>query len=100
VNRLRGGDLAFEFPKRKIQPRLQYPQEYQRLGLPDTEVFLRARVSHTGCISGGETLRSAQPAFDLEALRALFEAKMSPATLGGQAVDSTISYGFRFSMNR
>jgi hypothetical protein len=100
VNRPRGADLAFEFPKRKIRPRLQFPQEYQRLGLPDTEVLLRARVTHTGCISGGETLRSAQPAFDLQALRALFEAKMSPATLGGQAVDSTISYGFVFSMRR
>ncbi len=100
VSRLRGADLAFELPKRKVEPRLRYPEEYLRLGLPDTEVFLRARVTHTGCISGAETLRSAQPAFDLEALRALFEAKMSPATLGGQAVDSTISYGFRFSMRR
>jgi hypothetical protein len=100
VNRPRGADQAFEHPKRKIEPRLQYPKKYQRVALPDTEVFLRARVTHTGCISGGETLRSGQPGFDLEALRALFEAKMSPATLGGQAVDSTISYGFRFSMTR
>lgn len=99
-SRLRGADLPFEFPKRKVEPRLQYPAEYRRMSLPDTEVFLRARVSHTGCISAGETLRSAQPGFDLEALRALFEAKMSPATLGGQAVDSTISYGFRFSASR
>jgi TonB family protein len=100
ASRPRGADLAFEYPKRKIEPRLQYPQEYRRLALPDTEVFLRARVSHTGCIASAETLRSAQPAFDMEAIRALFNAKMTPATLGGQAVDATISYSFRFSLGR
>ncbi len=67
---------------------------------PDTEVYLRARVSHTGCISSAETLRSAQPGFDLEAIKALFNAKMTPATLGGQAVDTTISYSFRFGPSR
>jgi TonB family protein len=100
ASRPRGADLAFEFPKRKIEPKLQYPQEYRNSRQPDTEVFLRARVSHTGCISSAETLRSAQPGFDLEAIKALFNAKMTPATLGGQAVDTTISYSFRFGPSR
>jgi hypothetical protein len=39
-------------------------------------------------------------AFDLEAIRALFGAKMTPATLGGEPVDTYISYAVRFSLRR
>jgi TonB family protein len=97
----RGADLAFVMPKVTREPRVQYPATLMRVaGMPDVVVTLRVRVTHTGCISSAETMRSVLPAFDLEAIQAMFGAKMTPATLGGEPVDTYVTYSVRFSLRR
>jgi hypothetical protein len=97
----RGADLAFVMPKVTREPRVQYPDTLMRVaGMPDVVVTLRVRVTHTGCISSAETMRSVLPAFDLEAIQAMFGAKMTPATLGGEPVDTYVTYSVRFSLRR
>jgi hypothetical protein len=116
----RGADLPFESPKVTRQPKVRYPASAElerpdRAGgigrpgdspvmtsqaMPDVVVTLRVRVTHTGCVSGAETMRSVLPAFDLEALQAMFSAQMAPATLGGQPVDAYITYSVKFSRRR
>jgi hypothetical protein len=95
-----GADVAVERHKMTKEPKAQYPDEFRRSGMPPLEVVLRVWVSHTGCASGAETLRGVLPAFDLEAIRSLFNAKFTPATLGGQPVDSTITFSMFFSLRR
>lgn len=94
----RGAGLAIEPPKTTSKPKVDYPAEFRRTGMPSLDVFLRVRVSHTGCVSGAETLRGVLPAFDLEAIESLFTAKMTPATVGGEPIDTTMTYTITFSL--
>jgi hypothetical protein len=96
--RPRGAGLAFEQARTTSKPKVDYPEGFRRTGMPSLDVFLRVRVSPTGCISGAETLRGVLPAFDLEAIESLFTAKMTPATLGGEPIDTTITYTVTFSL--
>ena len=96
--RPRGTDLAFERARTTSKPKPDYPAEFRKTGMPDLAVYLRVRVNHTGCISGAETLRGVLPAFDVEAIESLFTAKMTPATLGGEPIDSTMTYTVTFSL--
>jgi hypothetical protein len=96
--RPRGAGLAFEPARTTSKPKVDYPAGFRRTGMPSLDVFLRVRVSHTGCISGAETLRGVLPAFDLEAIESLFTAKMTPATLGGEPIDTAITYTVNFSL--
>ncbi len=96
--RPRGADLAFEQARTTTKPKVDFPAEFRRTGMPNLAVYLRVWVSHTGCVSGAETLRGVLPAFDLEAIESLFTAKMTPATLGGEPIDSTMTYTVNFSL--
>ena len=79
-------------------PQVQYPEQFRRTGMPRLDVFLRVWVRRGGCVSGVETLRGVLPAFDLEAIESMFTAKMQPGTLGGEPIDSTMTYMVRFSL--
>lgn len=94
----RAADLMFAGPLPESGPKVQYPEEFRGAGLPGFDVFLRAWVGRRGCISGVETLRGALPAFDFEAIEALLAAKMKPARLGGEPIDSSITYSVRFHL--
>jgi hypothetical protein len=93
----RGADLEFVYPKVTREPKVVYPATMLQVrGMPDVVVTLRVGVSRTGCITSAETMRSVLPAFDLEAIHAMFGVKMTPATLGGEPVDTHVSYAVRF----
>jgi TonB family protein len=97
-SRPRGADLPFETPMPVIGPTVRYPEQFRRSGMPRLDVFLRVWVSHGGCVSGVETLRGVLPAFDIEAIESMVDAKMKPGTLGGEPIDSTITYMVTFSL--
>ena len=97
--RPRGADLPFTRAKPTRRPTVSYPNEMRRSGMPDTRGRASgAGVSHTGCVSSAETFRSVLPAFDLAAIQSMFTTKWEPATLGGQPVDSFVTYSVRFSL--
>jgi hypothetical protein len=97
-SRPRGAELAFEVPQPVTEPKVQFPEQFRRTGIPKLDVFLRVWVSRGGCVSGVETLRGVLPAFDLEAIEALLTTKMKAGTLGGEPIDSTMTYMVRFSL--
>lgn len=97
-SRPHGADLPFATPMPLVGPTVQYPEQFRRIGMPKLDVFLRVGVSHGGCVSGVETLRGVLPAFDIEAIEAMFNAKMKPGTLGGEPIDTTITYMITFSL--
>jgi hypothetical protein len=76
------------------------PPAVRRGGMPDLAVALRVQVSHTGCVSSAETMRSVLPAFDLAAIQSMFTAKWTPATLGGEPVDAYVTFIVRFTLRR
>jgi hypothetical protein len=93
-------DQPFEFPKPKREPRVLYPENFRKSGMPDVVVMLAIRVGPTGCVSSAETLRSVLPAFDLQAIHSMFTSTWTPATRGGEPVDSYVTYAVRFSLRR
>jgi hypothetical protein len=96
--RPRGADLMFTGAMPESEPKVQYPDQFRRMGMPRLYVFLRVRVGRGGCVSGVETLRGVLPAFDVEAVEALLTTKMKPATLGGEPIDSTFTYRVGFTL--
>ncbi len=84
-SRPRGADLAFERPMTGERAEGAVSRAVPPHGMPRLDVFLRVWVSHSGCVSGVETLRGVLPAFDLEAIESLFTAKMTPAHAGRRA---------------
>jgi Gram-negative bacterial TonB protein C-terminal len=97
-SRPQGADLPFTRAKLTREPTPQYPNEMRRSGMPDLVVALRVLVSHTGCVSSAETLRSVLPAFDLAAIQSMFTSKWQPATLSGQPVDAYVTFSVLFRL--
>jgi hypothetical protein len=93
-----GADLPFVFPKPKRAPKVVYPENLRKSGMPDLVGALRVLVSHTGCVSSAETLRSVLPAFDHAAIQSMFTSQWAPGTLGGQPVDTYVTYMVQFTL--
>ena len=53
-------------------------------------------MSHTGCITGAETIRSVHPLFDLAAIQAMVQGRYTPAKINGTPVDSIINWSVPF----
>ena len=87
-------DAKIEWPESERQPEFVYPSGAR--ALEDGYVRLRVHLSHTGCVSSVETVRSLHPVFDLIAIQGMFGARYKPMRVNGEPVDTNLNYGVPF----
>jgi TonB family protein len=84
-------------PKRTRAAKIVYPQVAQRARIEGV-VILGVMISHTGCVSSAETLRSLEPVLDLAAIQGVFTAAYTPTLLDGQPVPTIMTYTVNFDL--
>lgn len=95
--RPRGAGLIYEMPRDPRIPSVVWPPAARRANTPNGVVRLRANLSHTGCVTGVETIRSVHPLLDLAAIQALVQGRYNtPAKINGTPVDSFIQWSVPF----
>jgi len=92
------GSVKMEPPTLLRRPRVFNPPSMKNVRRVKTEfVMLGLQLSHTGCVSSATTVRSAQPAFDLEAITSMFPAQWTPAKADGQPVNTHVLFAVSFT---
>jgi hypothetical protein len=95
--RPRGPRLSWEPPRDPRIPSPLWPEAARRANTAGGVVRLRANLSHTGCVTGVETIRSVHPLFDLSAIQALVQGRYNiPAKINGTPVDTFITWSVPF----
>ena len=74
-----------------------WPEAARRVNTAGGVVRLRATMSHTGCVTGAETIRSVHPLFDLAAIQSVIQGRYNtPAKINGVPVDSFVQWSVPF----
>lgn len=95
--RPRGTSLAYEPPRDPHIPTAQWPEAARRVNATGGVVRMRASLSHTGCVTGVETIRSVHPLFDLSAIQSVVRGRYNtPAKINGTPVDSFVHWSIPF----
>jgi TonB family protein len=89
-------DMTYEPPRDGRVPSPNYPEAARRINSSGGVVRLRARLSHTGCVTGVETIRSVHPLYDFEAIQAMIQGRYTPAKINGTPVDSFVNWSIQF----
>lgn len=89
-------DVTYEPPRDGRVPGPIWPDAARRVITDGGVVRLRASLSHTGCVTGAETIRSVHPLFDLAAIQAMIQGRFTPAKINGTAVDSFVHMSMQF----
>ena len=88
--------MAYEPPRDGRFPAPIWPAAASRAITDGGVVRVRASLSHTGCVTGAETIRSLHPIFDLSAIQAVVQGRYTPAKMNGTPVDSFINVSMNF----
>jgi TonB family protein len=89
-------DMTYEPPRDARVPAPTYPEAARRANTSGGVVRVRASVSHTGCVTGAETIRSVHPLFDFAAIQAMIQGRYTPAKINGTPVDSFVNWSMQF----
>jgi TonB family protein len=92
----RGENLVYTPPRDGRVPDAVYPEAARRVNASGGVVRMRARLSHTGCVTSVETIRSVHPLFDFAAIQSMARGRFSPATLNGTPVESFLHWSIQF----
>jgi hypothetical protein len=95
-SRPRGANLTYEGPRDARVPDAVWPETARRFNTDGGVVRIRASVSHKGCVTGVETIRSVHPLFDLAAFQSMVRGRFTPAKIDGTPVDSFVNWSIRF----
>ena len=90
------GDGVLTPPHKIKDVRPLYPPSMQRAGIQGA-VIVEATISKTGCVTGGEVLRSVELPLDLAAMKAISGWRFEPTLLNGTPVPvvMTVTVNFR-----
>jgi protein TonB len=90
------GDGVLTPPHKIKDVRPVYPPSMQRAGIQGV-VIIEATISKTGCVTGGEVLRSVELPLDLAAMKAVSGWRFEPTVLNGSPVPvvMTVTVSFR-----
>jgi TonB family protein len=94
--RPRGEKMVYVSPRDGRVPDAIWPEAARRVNAYGGVVRMRARLSHNGCVTGVETIRSVHPLFDLAAIQSMVRGRFSPATLNGIPVESFVNQSIHF----
>jgi len=88
--------VAFEKPRRIGAASLQYPSVLKSQGI-DGDVVVLIRITTEGSVSTVKIIRSSgYPEFDEAARKAAVSERYQPATRGGEPVEYSLKYTYRF----
>jgi protein TonB len=88
--------VAFEKPRRIGAASLQYPSVLKSQGI-DGDVVVLIRITTEGSVSTVKIIRSSgYPEFDEAARKAAVSERYLPATRGGEPVEYSLKYTYRF----
>jgi TonB family protein len=91
-----GAASAIRPPKKLRDIRPIYPESLLRAKV-EGSVVITALIGRTGCVTNARVTTSAQPSFDVSALRAVTAWRFSPTTVDGKPVAVTMTVTVRFS---
>lgn len=93
---LPGGSVAITKPRRLSQPALVYPSVLKSQGI-EGNVSVMIRIAADGRVLSAKVLKSSgYEQFDTAARAAALKERFAPATRGGEPVEYTLKYTYRF----